>query len=184
MTTDNSADGPEIELTNPDEYISEQCSNAVVNGMEFSVPCTYEDLTDLFVLKPVGEKVSFKDEGFYVQAYNMFTEDDQYIGMADIVNFNDGSSVTSALESIYVLNYTEGQSSLAVGGIEAGRTTRSEIEARPGEGYDPLADRGLDGGDIGYTYAEYTFEDGTLSVVYSKDTVVNCRAWFDPLKNL
>ena len=112
----------------------------------------------------------------------MFTEDDQYIGMADIVNFNDGSSVTSALESIYVLNYTEGQPSLAVGGIEAGRTTRSELEARLGEGYDPLADRGIDGGDIGYTYAEYTFEDGTLSVVYSKDTVVNCCAWFDPLK--
>ena len=56
MTADNSADGLEIELTNPDEYISEQCSNAAVNGMEFSVPCTYEDLTVLFVLKPVGKR--------------------------------------------------------------------------------------------------------------------------------
>ena len=123
MTSDNLADEPEIELTNPSERLSEHCSNAVINGMEFSVPCTYEELSEHLVLKPDGA-VFFR-----------------------------------------------------MGSIEAGRTTGSETEARPGEGCDPPADRDIR--DIGYTYTEYTFEE-----VYSEDTVFNCRVWFNPLKTL
>lgn len=166
----NSTDELDDDLTDPSEYMSEYCSSARINGIEFSAPCTYEELSKLFVLEPFGQKVEFEVDGFYVQPYKMLTKDGEYIGIVDFTYFDDGGNVLWSLESAYNKNAAM---SVVIGGIEPGKTLRSEIEARLGEGDDPLGD-----GD----YAAYYFVDGSLSVLYREDTVVFFNAWFDPLK--
>lgn len=163
---------PERYLTNPGEYLSDL--SLKINGAEFPAPCTYEELSELFVLEPESTPMRIDDWDYYIQWYDVYTKADyQYFGL---VSFrfpdNGGSAIfhlfTVSDKSLYVDGHDGDLTVLTIGNIEVGASAREDVEASWGEGLDP---------DTGYIC--YYFEDCTLRIVYSEDTLIDCELTFE-----
>lgn len=99
-TVDDTASGEvntkfEEELTNPGEYLFDQCPSITLNNISITLPTTFEKLNELFVLEKIPSSVTYFDyDGGYNQIdYNVFTkEDNLYCGTVIIMHYDNGGT--------------------------------------------------------------------------------------------
>lgn len=175
------------ELTNPGEYLSDLCSNVKIDDVEFSLPCTYEELSNKFIIKSVGyETLEFEEYGFNVQTYALFTKENLYVGLVSFTYYSDNSNKIWTFESdsrkLSLLSndsehYADDTPAVVIGDFVNGETTKSDIQAKLGNGY--YSSNNIPSNNE-YEYILYFFEDGYLMITCLENAIDDIRIWFDP----
>lgn len=181
ITTSYEETGTGVELTNPGEYLADLCSSVKIDDVEFSLPCTLEEMTNLFSLTLLKEG-SPNGEGFTTKSYGIFTSEGMYFGIVTFAFYSDNS------ESWIIFNdyrkkdisdfgddikreHSDDETTFIIGDFISGKTKRSEITSKLGAGY--VSETLINEGQL------YDFEDGRLVILYDdNDTVIEFHVCF------
>ena len=159
------------EFTNPGEYLKSLCSKVKIDNTEFSLPCTFEKMSELFTLTYKDESLSL--EGYTTKTYEVFTLEDKYFGIITFVDYDESNDESWLLFNDYRKKdiSNNDKTNFIISDFTSGKTKLSEIVAKLGVGY--VIDPSMEKGRL------YIFEDGTLAIVYEDDTAIEFHICFD-----
>ncbi len=181
-TTTSDENSTEVELTNPGEYLADLCSNVKIYDAELSLPCSFETADNFFELTYLSELESL--EGYPIKSYMALTPEDKYFGVMTFIEYGEENIESWIMFNDYrkgnISNFSEDmqkkyaddETTFTVDDFISGKTKRSEIVEKLGEGFvsKPLINEGQ----------MYDFEDGRLVILYDdNDTAIEFHICFN-----
>ncbi len=180
-TTDESNTQDKAELSNPGEYLADLCSGIKIGDVEFSLPCSYEDMSKVFSLVPIEFDDRKPYNEFTPLDYGVFSSDNEYFGIATFADYGNKNELwlmyndhrksnISYFDNDIQNSHQNDEVVFSVGDFVSNKTKRNEIIDKLGVGYvsQPL----INEGDY------YDFEDGTLVILYEGDTAIEFHISF------
>ncbi len=175
----------EVELTNPGEYLADLCSDIKINEIEFSLPCSREELSKKFTVEPIihfDTEYEPKNEKYKFVTYNLFTNDDCYCGPVTFAEYPDNT------DKIYLFErgekilpsylpkdkrfHADDSIMVKIDFITVGETTKEEVNSKIGKGIS-FDEETNDESNVGYI-----FEDGILRLKYYNNIVSEFKIIF------